>query len=188
MEIRRWLHWYEEHFTDGGPRADAPLRKGAVAVVIANPYAGRYSDELDELVEPSADLATALVDRCADLVGGDPQSYGKGAVVGTAGEQEHGVACLTTPFGDALRDRTGGIAWVPSNTKVGGPGTSIDIPLAYKGALFVREFYDTVTLHLAESPRPDELVVITAMANGGRLHERLGGLTLAEVSAHDGVR
>ena len=164
------------------------MTKGAVGAVIANPYAGRYSEDLNDLIEPSKALAIELVDRCAKLVGNTPQSYGKAAVVGVNGEQEHGVACLTTPFGDALRDRTGGIAWVPSNTKIGGPGTIVDVPLAYKNALFVREFYDTVTLHLPDSPRPDEIVVIVAMADAGRLHERVGGLRKDEVSLNDGVR
>jgi hypothetical protein len=188
FRIRKWLSVVEEIDHDGGPDSDVALRKAAVAVVITNPYAGRYSTDLTELLEPSGELAGLLVDRCAALLGGAAQSCGKAAIVGTLGEQEHGVACLTTPFGDAMRNAIDGITWVTSTTKVGGPGASIDVPLAHKRALFVREFYDTVTVTVPDGPRPDEIVVIAAMADGGRLHHRVGGLALSEATAGDGLR
>lgn len=189
IEIRKWVTCVEEVRTDGGPVADPPLVKAAVGAVIANPYAGRYAETLEQLVEPSVALARELVARCAAALGGrDPESCGKGAIVGTAGEQEHGVACLTTPFGDAMREQVGGITWVTSTTKVAAAGTALDVPLAYKRALFVREFYDTVTFTAPDGPRPDELVVIAAMASRGRLHHRVGGLAKDEVSVGDGLR
>lgn len=187
LTVRSWVTHREEISADGGSAVDPPLVKAAVGAVIANPYAGRWSETLDELLEPSGELARELVERCAGALGGEPESCGKGAIVGVAGEQEHGVACLTTPFGDAMRDGIGGNTWVTSNTKVAAAGTAIDIPLAYKRALFVREFYDTVTFAVPDGPRPGEIVVIAAMATRGRVHHRVGGLAKAEVVG-DGLR
>ncbi|MDI9897420.1 amino acid synthesis family protein [Rhodococcus sp. IEGM 1381] len=189
LEVRTWYTSVEEVHHDNGPRADVPLIKAAVTAVIKNPYAGRpFSDDLSELLEPSGDLAIELVRRCKAALGGaEAESCGKGAVVGLAGEQEHGVACLTTPFGDAMRDGIGGTGWVTSATKMGTVGTVIDVPLAYKKALFVREFYDAITVSLPTGPRADEIAVIAAMATRGRLHHRIGGLTKAD-AVGDGLR
>lgn len=187
--VRKWLTVVEEINADGGDPVDPPLRKGAVAAVIRNPYAGRWSEDLDELIGPSGALAQELVRRCAAAVGdGAAEGCGKGAIVGVAGEQEHGVACLTTPFGDAMRDGIGGNTWVTSTTKVAAAGAALDVPLAYKRALFVREFYDTVTIAIPDAPRPDEIVVIAAMSTRGRVHHRVGGLAKAEATVGDGLR
>lgn len=188
LRVRKWYAVVEEVLDDGGPVVDEPLRKAAVAAVIRNPYAGRWSDDLDELVGPSGELARELVARCAATLAVPALSCGKSAVVGVAGEQEHGVACLTTPFGDALREGIGGSTWVTSTSKVGSAGEPVDVPLAYKDALFVREFYDTVTVRVPDAPRPDEILVIAALASRGRVHSRVGGLTVAEATAGDGLR
>lgn len=187
-EVRAWQTVVSEIHAEGGPCVDPPLRKAAVAALIRNPYAGRWSEDLDELIAPSGALAIELVRRAVTALGGlTPESCGKGAIVGVAGEQEHGVACLTTPFGDAMRDGIGGKGWVTSTTKVGTAGAAIDVPLAYKNALFVREFYDTITVSLADGPRPDEIAVIAAVASGGRVHHRVGGLAKHE-AVGDGLR
>lgn len=189
LEVRKWATVVEEVRHEGGPPPAEPLVRAAVVAVIANPYAGRWSEDLSELLEPSGALARELVARSVAALGGrTPESCGKAAVVGLAGEQEHGVACLTTPFGDALRDGIGGSTWVTSTTKVAAAGTPIDVPLAYKRALFVRAFYDTLTVAVPDAPRPDEIAVVCALATGGRVHERVGGLTLAEATAGDGLR
>jgi hypothetical protein len=189
IDIRKWVTFTEEIGHEGGPAADPPLFKAAVGALVKNPYAGRYAETLDELIEPSAELAAELVARCAAALGEhEPEGCGKGAIVGVAGEQEHGVACLTTPFGDAMRNGIGGNTWVTSTTKVAAAGASIDIPLAYKSALFVREFYDTVTLAAPDGPRPDEILVIAAMSTRGRVHHRVGGLAKAEATKGDGLR
>jgi hypothetical protein len=187
LQVRKWVSVVEEIHRDGGSESDQPLRKAAVAAIIANPYAGRWSETLDLLLEPSGELARELVERCKAILGETAESCGKGAIIGTAGEQEHGVACLTTPFGDAMRDGIGGNGWVTSTTKVAAAGDSIDIPLAYKKALFVREFYDTVTVRIPDGPRPDEIAVIAALANRGRLEHRVGGLAKAD-AVGDGLR
>lgn len=188
LDVRKWSTFVEEIAHEGGPHADPPLVRVAVVAVLRNPYAGRYSENLDELVEPSGALAGELVERCRKALGYEAESCGKGAIVGVAGEQEHGVALLTTPFGDALRDGIGGATWVTSATKVGGPGTVLDIPLAHKRALFVRDFYDAVTVTLPDGPRPDEIAVAAALANRGRIHARLGGLALEDATQGDGLR
>lgn len=189
IDVRKWVTFTEEVNHEGGAAAEPPLVKAAVGAVIVNPYAGRYADDLGELIGPSAGLAKELVARCAAALGTyEPEACGKGAIVGVAGEQEHGVACLTTPFGDAMRGGIGGSTWVTSTTKVAAAGTALDVPLAYKSALFVREFYDTVTIAVPDGPRPDEIVVIAAMANRGRVHHRVGGLAKVEATAGDGLR
>jgi hypothetical protein len=189
LNVRKWVTLVEEIHFEGGPPVQQPLVKAAVAAVVENPYAGRWADELDELIEPSGELGRELVERCISALGGrSAEGCGKGAIVGTAGEQEHGVACLTTPFGDAMRDGIGGTTWVTSSTKVGACGAAIDIPLAYKRALFVREFYDAITVCVPDAPGTDEIVVIAALSSRGRVHHRVGGLTKAEATLGDGLR
>lgn len=187
--IRAWFGVVTEVRHEGGPPADQPLLKVLAAAVIENPYAGRYSEDLSELVEPSAELGDELTRRAVDLLGGRPaEGYGKGAIAGVGGEQEHAVACVTTPFGDALRKGVGGgAAWVSSATKVGAAGVSLDIPLAYKDALYVRSHYDAVTVCIPDAPRPNEIVVALALSSGGRVHHRLGGLARSDATG-DGVR
>ncbi|MGH3438928.1 MAG: amino acid synthesis family protein [Sciscionella sp.] len=187
--IRTWLGQVVEVCHEGGPVGQEPTVKVLTAAVLANPYAGRYSDDLDELLGPSAELGEQLTKRAVALLGGRAvEGYGKGAIAGVAGEQEHAVACVTTPFGNALRDGVGGgAAWISSTTKVGSAGVSLDIPLAYKDALYVRSHYDTVTLCVPDAPRPDEIIVAAVLSSGGRVHHRLGGLTKSG-AVGDGVR
>jgi Amino acid synthesis len=188
-EIRKWFHVLEEVLHDGGEPSAVPLRKAAVGVVIRNPFAGRYSPDLSALTAPSAWLGTELARRALALLGGDPvQSYGKGGIAGTDGEQEHVVACITTVFGDALREAVGGgAAWISSATKRAAAGASLDIPLAHKDALYVRSHYDAITLSVPDAPRGDELLIALAVANGGRPHHRVGGLAAAD-AVGDGLR
>ncbi len=187
--VRGWISQIEEIHHAGGPAVDQPLVKAAVGVVIANPFAGAWVEDLSPLTAPSARLGTELGRRALALLGGRPaHSYGKGGIAGTAGEQEHVVACVTTVFGDALREALGGgAAWISSATKTGAAGTAIDIPLAHKDALYVRSHYDAVTFRAPDGPRPDELLIAVAVASGGRVHHRVGGLRV-EDAVGDGVR
>jgi hypothetical protein len=167
----------------GRPADGDMLRKMVLAAVVQNPYAGRFSRSLDRLVRNSDKLGQELAGA------GKIVSYGKACLVGIAGEYEHGNALLTTRFADPVRDAVGGgKAWVPSTGKRGGPGTTIDIPLAHKDALYVRSHYDTVTVSLADAPAPDEIMVLFAFATRGRLHARLGGLRARDVKGKDGLR
>jgi Amino acid synthesis len=115
-------------------------------------------------------------------------SYGKAAVVGINGEQEHGNAMLTTVFGNVMREATGGgKAWISSMTKRGSPGGSIDVPLAHKDALYVRSHYDGMTIMLPDAPLPDEIAIIAVFATRGRPNHRVGGLAAADIKGDDGL-
>ncbi len=190
--IRSWLAFHEEILrNESGRAADGmPLRRFALACVLQNPYAGRFSEDLALLVQGSAQLGQEFGRRLTALVGQSCiESYGKACVVGTEGEYEHGNALLTTAFADPVREAVGGgKAWIPSTGKRGGPGTTIDVPLAHKDALYVRSHYDTMTLTLSDAPAPSEVAVIFAVATRGRLHARLGGLKAGEIQGQDGLR
>jgi hypothetical protein len=191
FKIRKILVYSEEVRSEGGRSDDGgPLCKVAAAAVIHNPYAGRaWSESLDDLIEPSAELGRILADRALGVLGSDAESYGKGGIVGLAGEQEHVNACLTSAFGNALRDAIGGAkAWIPSVTKRAPAGTSLDIPVCYRDAIWVRSHYDTVTIALSDAPAPDEILVALALTNRGRINARLGGLEKHQVIGEDGVR
>lgn len=183
FEVRAWCSVVQEICHEGGPAGSRPLVKVVCGVVIRNPFAGRYVEDLSALFEPSALLGAALGGKAVALLGGQPaESYGKGGIAGLGGEQEHAVACLTTVFGDALRAAVGGgRAWITSATKTAGAGSSLDIPLAYKDELYVRSHYDAVSIAVPDAPRPDELLICAAVATGGRVHARVGGKTVAEV-------
>ncbi len=185
LEIRKVVTVVEEVRTDGGRSDGEPLRKAATAVVFRNPYAGReFSEDLSELVEPSAELGTLIGERCVAALGVPVESHGKAVMVGTAGEQEHGNAVKTTTFGNPFREAFGGgRAWLPSTTKRCAPGASVDVPLCFKDEIWVRSHYDTITLSVADAPAPDEIVLIGAVASRGRLNARLGGKTKEEALA-----
>lgn len=181
-DVRSWYAHAEEIWEAGGPRLTEPLVKAVAAVVIANPFAGRWQEDLSRLTAPSAALGAELGRRAVALLGGRPvHSYGKGGMAGVAGEQEHVVACITTVFGDALREAVGGgAAWISSATKVAVAGSPLDLPLAHKDALYVRSHYDAVTVAIPTAPLPNELVIAVAVASGGRPHDRVGGLSAAD--------
>lgn len=191
MDVVRILSFIDEARFEAGRRADVPLRKVAVAAVVNNPFAGRpYQEDLSDLIAASTAVGAEIAAIGVSLMGGLPvESYGKGAVVGVAGEQEHGVAMLTTVYGDVLRQAVGGgTAWISSATKVGGMGSAIDIPLAYKDALFVRSHYDAMTVTLHSAPRPDEMAIICCFASRGRLNHRVGGISRDQAEGRDGLR
>jgi hypothetical protein len=184
-EIRKLVTVVEEVLIEGGRSDGDPLLKAAAMAVIANPYAGlAVVEDLSELVRPSAALGGLLGERAAAALGVPVESYGKAALAGMAGEQEHAVACITTPFGDALREAVGGgEAWLSSFTKRCGPGEAVDVPLAYKDEIWVRSHYDGITVRVPDAPGPGEIVVIAAVASRGRLHQRLGGMSVGEARA-----
>ncbi len=190
--IRKWYCYGEEALTnETGVAADGEsVWKFAIAAVVANPYAGEFSEDLSQLVDPSPALGREFGRRLTEMAAGRKiESYGKGCVVGAGGEYEHGNALLTTAFANPIRDAIGGAeAWIPSTGKLGGPGTTIDVPLAHKDALYVRSHYDTVTVTFADAPGPAEIVAVVVAATRGRLHARLGGLTANEVEGKDGLR
>lgn len=184
LPVRKWISHVEEIWHDGGERLEAPLIKAAVCAVFPNPFINAgYVDDLSALIDMSPELGHELGRRAVALLSGTPvESYGKAGIAGLDGEQEHVVACVTTVFGNALREEVGGgDAWISSVTKVASAGTAIDIPLAHKDALYVRSHYDAITLATADAPRPKEILVAVGVANGGRPHERVGGVKTSEI-------
>lgn len=190
--IRKWFTCVDETLaTETGALADGdPVRKIVIAAAIRNPYAGRFSDDLGDIVDGSDKLGEEFGRRVIAAAAGHPiESYGKACLVGLNGEYEHGNAFLTQTFADPVRQAVGGgKAWIPSTGKRGAPGASIDVPLAHKDALYVRSHYDTITVTFTDAPAPDEVVAIFAFATRGRLHARLGGLAAAAVEGRDGLR
>lgn len=182
LRVRRIFSVVEERFSEAERVADPPLRKVAAVSVIENPYAGRYVEDLSELIEASRDLGKQMAARAlADMAPYQPESYGKGGIVGVAGEQEHANALLTTTFANPFREAIGKAdAWISSMTKVAGPGTLIDIPMNCKDDIYVRSHYDGMSLVLPDAPLPDEIAIIFCLANRGRLNARVGGMAFAD--------
>ncbi len=157
--------------------------------MITNPHAGSHGGDLAEMIVWGTSLGKWLGETAVSALGAQVIAYGKGGIAGTAGEQEHVVALLTTSFGDALREAVGGgKAWISSATKRGAAGTIIDIPLAHKDALYVRDNYDALEVRVPDAPLPDELVIVAVVANRGRLLTRCGGLSDDEIQGKDGLR
>lgn len=184
LTVRKtWAQVEEVRSCAGATDDHGPLRKVAVCAVVTNPLAGKgYVADLAPLVEASGEFGTELGKQAMELLGAAVASYGKGAIVGTLGEQEHGNAMLTSVFGNALRDAVGGgKAWITSATKVGATGCTIDIPLAYKDDIWVRSHYDALEVRVADAPLPDEILLIAAVTNRGRINSRLGGRTVEQV-------
>ena len=191
VEVRRWLTIVDHKLFEAGKSSNEPLRKVAAIAIVANPYAGRYVEDLGPLIEGSVEVGHLLAELAVGAMGGAKiESYGKGGVVGAAGEQEHANALLTTAFAEPLRHAIGGaLAWIPSFTKVAAAGASIDVPLAHKDALYVRSHYDGMTLTLPpEAPAPDEVALIVCLASRGRLNARVGGLAADAIAVRDGLR
>jgi hypothetical protein len=190
--IRKIVVWVEETRTEMGRAVNPPTRKAVAAAVIANPHAGRYSEDLDDLIGIGAELGALLGARCVAALGIRPaqaESYGKGAIVGEAGELEHAAAILHPKLGAPLRLAVEkGAALVPSSKKIGAPGCTLDVPLGHKDAAYVRSHFDAVEVRLHDAPRADEIVVAVAVTDSGRPLPRVGGLTVAEVEGRDGLR
>ena len=191
MEIRKIFSFSEEIFSEAGRTTDQPLRKVAVVAIVKNQFAGQgFVEDLQPHIDASIPLGKKIAEMAASAMKPyNIESYGKGCVVGTRGEQEHGVALLTTVYGNVLRDAVGGgQAWISSATKRAAPGATIDIPLAHKDALFVRSHYDAMNITLPDAPLEDEIAVICCFANRGRLNARVGGISTSEIEGKDGLR
>ena len=189
MKIRKLVTVVEEILSDGGRPARRPLKKVAAVAVLENPFAGRYVDDLAELVDAGEELGALLSKRATEALGAPAESFGKAAIVGEQGELEHAAALLHPKLGAPLRAAIGGgKAIIPSAKKLGGPGTTIDVPLHFKDAVFVRSHYDAMEVRLPDAPRASEIVLAIALTDGGRPHARLGGLTKEEAKKEDGLR
>ena len=189
--LRKRVIIVEEIFHEGGPIGTTPLMRGAILAVIANPFAGRYVEDIAEFMDDLKPLGLAMARQLVAALGGDPtmiEGYGKGAIVGAAGELEHG-ALWHVPGGYGMREILGGAkAIVPSTKKVGGPGARLDIPVTHINASYVRSHFDAMEVGIPDAPRADELVFALVMTNGPRIHARVGGLAASEIKGEDGLR
>lgn len=182
LTIRRTFTVIEERRIEAGRAADIPLRKVASVMVLENPFAGRFVEDLSPLIKASPGLGAEMAGPAvAAMAPYKAQSYGKAGLVGVGGEQEHANALLTTVFADPIRDAIGGgDAWISSMTKVCGPGAMIDVPMNSVDEVYVRSHYDGMSLVLADTPLPDEIAIIFCLANRGRINARVGGMTYDE--------
>lgn len=190
LVLRRWFTYTEHKMAQDMREADPPLCKVAAVAVVENPFAGKRVEDLSPLIDASVGIGEFLAGKAVAAMAPYPvQSYGKGGIVGLAGEQEHANALLTTKFAEPLRRAIGGgRAWIPSFTKRAGPDTVIDVPLAHKDALYVRSHYDGMTMTFPDTPMPDEIAVIVCIANRGRIGARVGGVPADGISGLDGLR
>ena len=191
IHTRKFALGVEEVHHDGGTPLARPILKGWIGAVVANPYAGRYVADITPMMEAMKPLGLDCSRRLLAALGGDPariEAYGKGAIVGAAGEIEHS-ALWHVPGGYGMREVLGSaLAIVPSAVKMGGLGTIIDLPIHHKDACYVRSHFDAMTAMIADAPRADEIAFFLTMTTGGRPHARVGGLQVSEISKHDGLR
>ncbi len=188
--LRKIVLQIEEIRHEGGPPASPPPLRGAVFAICRNPFAGAYVADLQPAMEALKPLALDLTDRLVAALGGRDgiDAYGKGAIVGEGGESEHG-ALWHVAGGYGMRDRLGDCrAIVPSAMKVGGMGATLDIPIGHLNAAYVRSRFDVITVACADAPRAGEVLFALAMARGGRVHSRMGGLEVDQVTGLDGLR
>jgi Amino acid synthesis len=191
VQVRKRVVIVEEVFHEGGPVAPNPLRRAAALAVIHNPFAGKYVPEISGFMEDLNPLGLEMAKTLVEALGGDPkivEGYGKGAIVGQAGELEHG-ALWHVPGGYAMREILGDAkAIVASTKKVGGPGTRLDVPITHINASYVRSHFDSMEIGIADAPKTNEILLALVMTTGPRVHARVGGLKASEIKGQDGLR
>ena len=191
-QIRKIVIVIDETLIEQGREVATPVRRAAAIAIIANPFAGRYVDDLSDLMIVGEELGGLLAARALtalDVPGTAIESYGKAAAVGADGELEHAAAILHPKLGAPFRKILGkGTALIPSSAKRGGLGTVLTIPLGHKDAAFVRSHFDGMDVQINDSPRAQEIMVAIAITTGGRPHPRIGGLQVHEIKGEDGLR
>ncbi len=188
--LRKFATHCEDIFHEFGPPPESPQRRAAALAVVENPFAGRYVETIQGFIEDLRPLGLRMAQRLVDMLGGPGmiEGYGKGAIVGEAGELEHG-ALWHAPGGYAMRQLLGSSnAIVPSAKKVGGPGTRLDVPITHTNASYVRSHFDAMEVGLADAPKADEILLVLVMSTGGRVHSRSGGLEAWQIKGEDGLR
>ncbi len=212
IDIRRIFTQVEQIHHEFGPPAATPLLRGAIGAVLTNPFAGRYEANILPMMDALGPVGIQMAQRLCAAMGVAPErieGYGKGAIIGAAGELEHG-ALWHVPGGYAMRELLGwkgdrnayvkgqtgdkaaqtgnALAIVPSTKKVGAPGTTLDVPLTHINASYVRSHFDAIEVRVPGAPLPDEIVFILVMSTGARVHARVGGLAASAISQWDGLR
>ena len=175
MTPRKTLMLRETITSDAMGAPCQPVTRVAALAVFSNPYAGQHVDDLSDLFRIGGDLGLALSSALAADLPAPAVSYGKAAIVGVNGDLEHGGAVIHPRLGAPMRAAIGGgQAVIPSNVKIGGPGTIIDVPLGHKDNVWSFDHFDTLSVMAGDAPRPDEIVLIIALADGGRPLPRCG--------------
>ncbi len=191
-KIRKIVTFVEETHTEMGRVVNPPTRRAAAAAVIENPFAGKYVEDLTELIEIGEELGALLTELAVaalGIPGPSAESYGKAAAVGENGELEHAAAILHPKLGTPVRKTLGkGAALIPSSKKRGGTGVALDIPLGHKDAAFVRSHFDGMEIRVNDAPRANEILVALAVTDSGRPLARVGGLTKDKIKGEDGLR
>lgn len=191
IQLRKFATALEEIYHEGGPVAATPLRRAAAMAVIRNPFAGKFVQDIQPFMEDLKPLGLMMAKRLLEILGGDPvavEGYGKGAIIGAAGEVEHG-ALWHAPGGYAMRAVLGDSrAIVPSAKKVGGIGARLDVPVTHVNASYVRSHFDAMEVGLNDSPRAGEMLLVLVMTTGPRVHDRSGGLAAQDIKGEDGLR
>jgi hypothetical protein len=191
VKIRKSLVGIEDIFHEGGPVAAVPHRRGFIAKVIENPFAGRYVEDIQPFMEDLKPLGMAMAGELIAAMGVPPEGiegYGKGAIVGEGGETEH-AALWHAPGGYSMREHVpDSLAIVPSTKKVGGPGARLDVPVTHVTASYVRSHFDAIEVGINDAPRKDEMVVVLVMTTGARVHNRAGGLAASDIKVRDGQK
>jgi len=191
IDIRRVFTQVEHIHHEFGPRPEKPLVRGAIGAVLTNPFAGRYEPDILPMMSLLDPVGLEMAQRlraAMDVPVEDIATYGKGAIVGAAGELEHG-ALWHVPGGYAMREALGGAkAIVASAKKVGGPGARLDVPVTHIDASYVRSHFDAMEVGVPDGPKADEIALVLVMTTGARIHARVGGLKASEIKGEDGLR
>ena len=175
MTVRKTSLMKETIETDGVGQACNPIVRVAAIAVVKNPYAGQFAADLSLLFDLGGELGERLMGEAVAMLAGPPVSYGKAAIVGIAGDMEHGGAMIHPKLGKPMRSAVGGgKSLIPSNVKIGTVGVPIDIPLGHKDEAWSFDHFDTLTLMVADAPRPDEIVMCMAVSDGARPYPRVG--------------
>lgn len=191
IAIRKFVTITEEIFHERGPIAPIPRRRAAILAVIANPFAGRYVEDIAGFMDELKPLGLDMANRLVGALGVDLSAidgYGKGAIIGGDGELEHG-ALWHVPGGYAMREVLGDAkAIVASTKKLAAPGATLDVPITHINASYVRSHFDAMVVGVNDAPRGDELVLALVMTCGPRIHARVGGLAADDIAGIDGLR
>jgi hypothetical protein len=188
--LRKLISSVEETYHEGGPVADVPVKRASILAIIKNPFAGRYEEDIQSFMEDLKPLGLDMSKKLVQLLGGaeNIEGYGKGAIIGEAGELEHG-ALWHAPGGYAMRDQLANSnAIVPSTKKVGCVGARLDVPITHVNASYVRSHFDAMEVGSNDAPRANEMALALVMSTGARIHSRSGGLEASQIKGEDGLR
>ena len=188
MDVRKTVTVVEEIASEYGARANPPLRRVAIAAVFKNPLAGKAAGaDLKPLIDGSLELGVSLTKTALSALASNPaqlRSYTKAALVGIAGDLEHGAAMIHPRIGMAMR-RTikRGRVIIPGHAKVGPPGTTVDLLYGPLDEGWDLDAFDSTPVAIHDAPRPDEIVLWIGYATGPRVNARCNGPDQKDVDA-----